>query len=74
MNKFIDLLFAPLSGFYVFFGSWVPDPLPFLDEATALIIFVKSMSALGIDLTRFLPFLGKKSAPVGKTSGPVVDV
>ena len=74
MKKLIALLFALLSGFYVFFGSWVPDPLPFLDEATALLIFVKSMSVLGVDLTRFVPFLGKKSKPDGKTGGTVVDV
>ena len=74
VKKFIALLFALLSGFYVFFASWIPDPLPFLDEATALVIFVKSMSVLGFDLTRFVPFLGKKSKPAGKTSGPVVDV
>ncbi|MCW1921152.1 hypothetical protein OKA05_01215 [Luteolibacter arcticus] len=74
MKKFFALLFALLSGFYVFFGSWVPDPLPFLDEATALLIFVKSMGVLGVDLTRFIPFLGKKSKAEGKTSGPVVDV
>ena len=74
MKKLIALLFALLSGFYVFFGSWFPDPLPLLDEATALLIFVKSMGALGVDLSRYVPFLGKKSKPAGNTSGPVVDV
>ena len=74
MKKLIALLFALVSGFYVFFGTLIPDPLPFLDEATALLIFVKSMGVLGVDLTRYVPFLGKKSKPAGKTSGPVVDV
>jgi len=74
VKKVIALLFALLSGFYVFFGSWIPDPLPFLDEATALVIFVKSMGVLGFDLSRFIPFLGKKTKPEGKTGGPVVDV
>ena len=74
MKKFVATLFALLSGFYLFFLSWVPDPLPVLDEATALLIFVKSVAVLGFDLTRFVPFLGKKSKPDGKTGGPVVDV
>ena len=74
MKKVIALLFALLSGFYVFFASWIPDPLPLLDEATALLIFVKSMGVLGFDLSRFIPFLGKKTKPDGKTGGPVVDV
>jgi len=50
------------------------DPVPIIDEATALLIFVKSMAVLGFDLTRFVPFLGKKSKPDGKSSGAVVDV
>ena len=74
MKKFIALLFALVSGFYVFFGTIIPDPLPFLDEATALLIFVKSMAVLGVDLSRFVPFLGKKSKTPQKPPGPVVDV
>jgi hypothetical protein len=74
VKKLIALLFALVSGFYVFFGTLTPDPLPLLDEATALLIFVKSMGALGVDISRFVPFLGKKAKPTGKPSGPVVDV
>ena len=66
-------LFALVSGVYVIFGPF-PDPLPFLDEATALLIFVKSMAVLGVDLTRFLPFLGKKGKTPPKPPGPVVVV
>jgi hypothetical protein len=50
------------------------DPIPIIDEATALLIFVKSMAVLGIDLTRFIPFLGKKPKDATKAPGPVVDV
>ena len=74
MKKFIAFIFALISGVYVIFGP-IPDPLPFLDEATALLIFVKSMAVLGVDISRFVPFLGKKGkqAPP-KPPGPVVDV
>lgn len=74
MKKFVALVFAGISGFYLVFLGWIPDPLPIIDEATALIVFVKSMAVLGIDLTRFLPFLGKKSKGTPKAGGPVVDV
>lgn len=74
MKKLIAVFLALVSGFYVVFGMLIPDPLPLLDEATALLVFVKSMAFLGVDLTRWVPFLGKKSKPGGKSPGPVVDV
>ena len=77
VKKFFAAVFALFSGLYLLiWGPMVgpPDPVPIIDEATALLIFVKSMAVLGVDLTRFIPFLGKKSKPDGKTGGPVVDV
>ena len=74
MKKFIAAVFACISGVYLVFLGWIPDPLPIIDEATALIVFVKSMAVLGIDLTRFIPFLGKKTKGATKAPGPVVDV
>jgi hypothetical protein len=77
VKKFIALIFAFVSGLYLLtMGVWVgpPDVIPIIDEATALIIFVKSMAALGIDLSRFVPFLGKKGKQTQKQPGPVVDV
>lgn len=74
MKKFIAAVFACISAVYLVFLGWIPDPLPIIDEATALIVFVKSMAVLGIDLTRFIPFLGKKTKDANKGPGPVVDV
>lgn len=74
MKKFIATVFAGISGVYLVFLGWIPDPLPIIDEATALIVFVKSMAVLGVDLTRFVPFLGKRTKPAPKGPGPVVDV
>ena len=41
MKKFIAALFALFSGLYFVLG-WIPDLVPFVDEAMALAIFVKS--------------------------------
>lgn len=75
VKKLIALIFALISGAYVFTPlGWIPDPLPFLDEATALIIFVKAMGVLGVDLSRLVPFLGRKEKTPPKPPGQVVDV
>lgn len=73
MKKFIAAFFALFSGLYFVLG-WIPDFVPFVDEAMALAIFVKSMSVLGFDVARFIPFLGKKVKNPPKPPGPVVDV
>lgn len=53
---------------------FIPDILPFIDEAIALMIFVKSLHVLGVDVARWLPFMGKKKADAAKKTAPVVDV
>lgn len=77
VKKLIAFIFALVSGLYLLI--WGPmigplDPVPIVDEATALLIFVKSMAVLGVDLSRFVPFLGRKSKTPPKPPGPVVDV
>lgn len=79
MKKAFALLFALLSGLYLLI--WGPmvgplDPIPIIDEATALLIFVKSLQSLGIDISRFIPFMKAGKKPEGKKGkdGPVVDI
>ncbi|GAA5482457.1 hypothetical protein [Haloferula sargassicola] len=71
MKKLLAMLFALASGVVLF----IPDMLPFIDEAVALMILVKSLQVLGVDISRFIPFMksGKKPAAKDK-DGPVVDV
>lgn len=71
MKRFILWIIALVSGFYAFLaGPFIPDPLPFLDEAVALAIFLKTTSALGYDLTRFLPFFRKAKNVASPKRGP----
>jgi len=53
----------------------VPDPLPFVDEAIFLAVFVKSMNYLGYDVTRWIPFLGKgKKKRAAADKGRTINV
>jgi hypothetical protein len=85
MKKFFAAIFALLSGIVIFTPFDLPPfPFFFIDEAIALVIFTKSMGYLGIDLTRFIPFLRTKSGkPLGpqkptdvapSKTGPTIDV
>lgn len=74
MKKIFALLFAGLSGLYLLTAGPMIDPIPFLDEGIMLVIFAKSLLVLGVDISRFVPFMGGKSKASGGKPGPVVDV
>ena len=74
MKRRIAWVLASVSGLYLLISVPIPDPIPIIDEATALLIFVKSMAYLGYDVTRWIPFMkkGKTVKPAG--SGSTIDV
>jgi len=83
MKRKLAWIGAILSGLYLVTIGPLPfpamDPLPFIDEAVALAIFLKCTSSLGYDLRKWLPFFGKnaKSKPSKKPTkdkGVTIDV
>ncbi len=74
MKRKIAWSLAVLSGLYLLIAGPVPDPLPFIDEATALLVFVKCMSYLGYDVRRWLPFFGKSGNRRKEARGETIDV
>ncbi|GAA5115961.1 hypothetical protein JIN84_19735 [Luteolibacter yonseiensis] len=74
MKRRIAWVLATVSGLYLLVAVPIPDPLPIVDEATALLIFVKSMAYLGYDVTRWIPFMKKAKRGKPSHSGPTVDV
>jgi hypothetical protein len=78
MKRRIAWLAAIVSGIYLLVSVPVPDPLPFIDEATALLVFVNAMAFLGYDARRWIPFLGKgrkpNAAPQKQPKDVTIDV
>lgn len=77
MTRFIAWLFAIASGLYLLIMGPMIDPLPFVDEAMALAVFLKSTSYLGFDFRRFIPFLrqrGGRKSKRGASRESAIDV
>ena len=87
MKKALAVLIALLSAFVLFLPFDLPPfPFFFIDEAIALVLLTKSLAYLGIDITRFLPFVKSHSRkatnptppparpPDFPSSGPTIDV
>jgi hypothetical protein len=78
MKRRVAWILAIGSGLYLLIVGPIPDPLPLIDEATALLIFIKSTAYLGYDLRRWLPFLGRgkggKDKRPAPAAGHTVDV
>ena len=69
MKKLIALVLAVASGVYLLFG-WLPDPIPFIDEGVALLVFLNSLAHLGLDLRGFFGVgKGKK-----EKEGATIDI
>jgi hypothetical protein len=79
IKKIFALFCALISGWILFF---IIDAPGFIDEFIALPIFILSMKTLGVDLTRYVPWIkarkkksifpSKNNQPSGR--GPVIDV
>lgn len=78
MKRLFLWCIAFLAIVYVLVMGPLIDPLPLLDEATALAVFAYAMRALGYDVARWLPFVGRfrggisgrRRNPVPPPSGP----
>lgn len=72
MKKLLALIVAGLSAWVLFTPLDLP-PIPFffIDEAIALLLFTKSMSYLGFDISRLLPFLQNRNRKNSSTGAPV---
>jgi hypothetical protein len=62
-------LIASLCGLYLLVMGPLIDPIPFLDEATALAVLAYVLRALGYDVARWIPvirhFRGRVPGPRG---------
>ncbi len=80
MKRKLAWMGATVSGLYLLTIGVLPDPVILVDEALALVVFLKCTSHLGYDVTRWLTFSrnwGKgKRAPRSRygRGGVTIDV
>ena len=76
MKRAIALFLVVFSAAYLLVIGPMPDPVPVIDEALALMVLVQSLAALGINVRRWLPWLRRRAAaPVRMDrGGPTIDV
>ncbi|MGD7654570.1 MAG: hypothetical protein ACQCXQ_15230 [Verrucomicrobiales bacterium] len=74
MKKLVAWALSILSGLYLLIAGPMIDPLPFIDEATALLVFINATAYLGYDMRRWIPFFGKGKTPHQKTAKDRPDV
>jgi hypothetical protein len=79
MKRKIAWTVASVSGLYLLTLGPLPDPVPLMDEAVALAVFLTCASHLGYNFAKWLPFArkrgkGRRSQEHGFGPGLTLDV
>ena len=64
MRNLLALVLAALSGLYLLVMGPTLDPLPFVDEGIAALVFLNALAYLGIDLRNLLGTRSPEPVPV----------
>ncbi len=64
LKSFLALALAVLSGLYLLIMGPTLDPLPFLDEGLAALVFLNALAYLGIDFRKVFGRKGPVPVPV----------
>ena len=68
MKRLVALLLAVLSGCYLLVMGPTPDPLPFIDEGVAGLVFLLALKVLGVNPRKVLGWRESVSARHAKVS------